>query len=275
MAVNTSNYPSNSIQGIPQVGSDMNVFDTHDTPRYALGTRIQRADGNEFVYSHYGIDTGPGILVSPNMDEQGTAPLVGKIIVAADAVSVSGSNIQPGAVGSKFIQITIASVVADDFQGGYLVMTENTGRGYTYRIKGNDATGDVATGDVRLQLYDKIQVAPLAASDCSIIGNRYSNLEPVVEGTDMLIAGVSVADMTTLDKAWGWVCVKGVVGIKVDGTIAVGDQIVPSVALAGNVSIQGAGVTTGTSMKNNPVIGQCVLVATASLEQGSFYINVS
>ncbi len=270
MAVNRSNYPSNSIQGIPQVGSDMNIFDTHTTPRYALGTRIQRADGNEFVYSHYGADVGPGILVSPNLDEQGTAPLVGKIIVAASSVDVTDAT-----VGSKFIQITIAGAAIDDFQGGYLIMTENTGRGYTYRIKGNNATGDTATNDVRIELYDKIQVAPLAASDCTIVGNRYSNLEPVVEGTDMLIAGVSVANMTTLTTAWGWVCVKGVVGIKVDGTIAAGDQIVPSVALAGNVSIQGAGVTTGTSMKNNPVIGHCIVVVTATLEQGCFYINVS
>ena len=56
MSVDTSAWFSNSIQGIPQVGADFNCFDKHYTPRYAVGTRVKRQDGNVFVYSHFGAD---------------------------------------------------------------------------------------------------------------------------------------------------------------------------------------------------------------------------
>ena len=271
MAFNANSYASNATQGIPQVGADFNIFDTHDTPRYALGTRIKRQDGNEFVYSHFGANTAVGLLVSNDLSEHGTgAPLVGKIILASS--SVSGTD---GALGSKFIQVTIASVLADEFAGGYLIMNENTGAGYTYRIKGNNATGDTLAGDVRIELYDKIQVAPVAASDCTIVPNKYTNLEAAVVGSNDMVAGVTCSAQTTSDKAWGWICTKGIVGIKVDGTITQGDNIAPSENTAGSAMIIGGGTTTGTSLITEPIIGHCLVSPTASLEHGCFYVNLS
>lgn len=272
MAFNADSFASNSIQGYPQAGSEgMNIFETHSTPRFALGHRIQRQDGNEFVYSHFGADTDPGLLVSNDLSEHGTgAPLVGKVIAPASSVDTTDSTL-----GSKFIQITIASVLAREFAGAYLVINQDTGVGFTYRIKGNNATGDTATGDVRLELYEELQVALVAATDVTIIPNKYTNLEAAIVGTNDMVSGVSVSTQTTADKAWGWICTRGVVGIKVDGTITQGDNIAPSENTAGSAMIIGGGTTTGTSLITEPIIGHCLVTPTASLEHGCFYINLS
>jgi len=271
MAFNANSYSSNAIQGIPQVGSDFNIFDTHATPAYALGTRIQRQDGNEFAYSHFGADTGPGLLVSNDLSEHGTgAPLVGKIIAPASSVDTSDSTL-----GSKFIQVTIASVLAGEFDGGYLIVNQDTGVGYTYRIKGNNATGATATGDVRIELYEKLQVALVAATDITIIPNKYTNLEAAVVATNDMLAGVTCSTQTTADKAYGWICTKGVVGIAVDGTITQGDNIAPSTTTAGSVQIAGGGASIGAALITEPIIGYCLVDPTASLEHGCFYVSLT
>jgi hypothetical protein len=271
MAFNASSYESNAIQGIPQVGSDMNIFDTHATPRYALGTRIQRQDGNEFVYSHFGADTGPGLLVSNDLSEHGTgAPLVGKVIAPASSVDTSDSTI-----GSKHIQVTIASVLDAEFDGAYLIVNQDAGVGYTYRIRGNNATGDTATGDVRIELYEKLQVALVAATDITIIPSKYTNLEAAVVATNDMVSGVTCSTQTTATLPYGWICTKGVVGIAVDGTITQGDNIAPSTTTAGSAQIIGGGTTTGTSLITEPIIGHCLVSPTASLEHGCFYVDLS
>jgi hypothetical protein len=273
MAFSENSYHSNAVQGIPQVGTDMNIFDKHSTPRYALGTRIQRQDGNEFVYSHFGADTGPGLLVSNDLSDHGTgAPLVGKVIAPASSVDTSDSTI-----GSKFIQVTIASVLDGEFAGGYLIVNQDAGVGYTYRIKGNNATGDTATGDVRIELYEKLQVALVAATDITIIPSKYTNLEAALVGTNDMISGVTCSNMDVSAAAYGWICTKGVVGITVDGTITQGDNIAPSsiAANAGFVQIAGGGASIGAALITEPIIGHCLVTPTASLEHGCFYIDLS
>ena len=63
MALNTTNYYSNSIQGSPQAGVDIDVTAAHSAPKYALGFKIDRADGNIYRYCYVGTATNAGNLV--------------------------------------------------------------------------------------------------------------------------------------------------------------------------------------------------------------------
>jgi len=139
-------YHSNAIQGVPQVGADFNIFDMHLNQRYAVGTRVVRQDGNEYVYAHFLSDTAQGLLVGPDVSEGGEVAGVDNSVLAP-ASSVSGTD---GAIGSKFVEMTNAGIVADEHAGGYLTIIADTGAGYSYRIKGNTATDNPASGTIRI-----------------------------------------------------------------------------------------------------------------------------
>lgn len=274
MALNDSNYFTNAIQGDPQVGADFNIFDTHSTPRYAVGTRIKRANGDNFVYSHFGLDTAAGVVVAPDISESGEAAVVDNAIIAP-ASAVAFNNEQPGAIGSKSVQMTNASITADMFAGGKLIISAGTGVGFTYRIKGNTATGNPATGDIRIDLYERLQLALSTSSDVIVAPSGYSNLEVATIATDTLAAGVSCSTQTTADLAWGWIQTKGVVGIIADGTITVGDMVSLSDGVAGTVAILGQGTTAVATLETARMIGNCIVAAGASTEHGCFYVDIS
>lgn len=274
MAVSANTYHSNSIQGIPQVGADVNVFDIHTTPRYAVGHRIERQDGNEFVYSHFGAATNRGLLVAPDISESGIATVSDNLCIApASAVPVPGEAALPGAIGSRYVEFTLASVTANMFAGGYFVTVDATGEGYTYRIKGNTATDNPATGNIRIELYDKIQVAIDATTDVMIAPSKYSNLEAATTATDNMVVGVTCSTMASGE--YGWICVKGLVGGLVDGTIAIGEMVTLSDSEAGQFQVLAGGTTAVLTLLDQRILGQCVIAAGASTEHAAFLVDIS
>lgn len=269
MAVSTTGWWSNSIV-LPAGGGDFNIFDKHATPRYAIGTRITRQDGNEYVYSHFGADTNRGVLVATDMSESSDADQDNTMIAPASAVTTTD-----GTIGSKFIEATYASVTANQFAGGYLLTTDDTGEGYTYRIKGNTATNDPASGNIRIELYDPLQVAIDATTDAIIQGSLYANLEIAVDGTDDVLAGVTVSTMDVSVAAYGWVCVKGVVGILVGTTApALGDIVALSSEVSGAVMTFGGGASVVGDFVSEEIIGTCIGVGDAT-GHGLFKVNIS
>jgi len=225
MAVATTSYFSNSIQGIPQIGGDVDLYVSGTTPKFAIGYRIQRQDGAEFVYSHFGATTGAGQLTSQDLSESSLVDSDNIVIAPASAETVTD-----GTVGSKFLQVTLAAVTAGMYAGGYLTITDDTGEGHTYRIKGNTATDDPATGDFRIELCDKIVVALDATSDIAITGSLYANLEPSTT-TDTAVSGVSMVAQAAAD--YGWVQTAGVAGVLTEGTVVLGSGVITAPTDAG------------------------------------------
>lgn len=269
MAV-TTNWISNSFVS-PEGGGDFDIFDKHATQRYAIGTRVTRADGNEYVYAHFGADTNRGLLVSQDISESGETAVVDNALIAP----ASAQTTTDGTIGSKYIEMTNASITANQFAGGYLATVDATGEGYTYRIKGNTATGDPASGNIRIELYDPLQVAIDSTTDVQIMGSLYSNLEAATAGTDHVIAGIACSTMDVSEQAYGWIQVKGVVAGLVDGTIAVGESVTLSDGVAGAIQVAGGGSTAVVDLIDERPIGQCLVAAGASTEHALFYVNIS
>jgi hypothetical protein len=275
MAVDTSLGFSNAVQGIPQVGADFDIYGQHTDPRYAIGTRITRQDGNEYVYCHFGATVNRGVLVSTDVSESSRVDSDNIIVAPASAQTTSD-----GTIGNKFLEITLASVTVDQYAGGYFVTTDDTGEGYTYRIKGNTATGNPATGNFRMELYEPLQVAVDATTDFAIQGNLYANLEIATAATDNCIAGVTCSTIATAANC-GWVQTKGVCGILtfnddvspgVGGTlIAIGDMAVLSSDSNGAVSKMH---DAAGEMADEEIIGTC-LIAGDSTGHGVYKINIS
>ncbi len=223
MAQSQTSYFSNTIQGIPQIGGPVDLYESRTDPQFAIGYRVQRQDGNEYVYSQFGATTGAGRLVSQDLSESSLVDTDNSIIAPA-----SSQTTTDGTAGQKFLEVTVASISIDDFAGGYATITDDLGEGHTYRIRGNTATGDPAAGNIRIELYDKIVTSLDATSDLAITGQLYSNLEPATT-TDTAASGVSIVAQDADD--YGWVQTKGVAGILTDGTVVLGSgTIIGSVA---------------------------------------------
>ena len=223
-----------------------NKFDLHATPKYALGFKVEQADGSVYRYGHLGAATNRGVIVSQDISENSTADTDDSIIAPASAVAVSGETIKPGAIGSTYVELTLASATLNQFRGGKFVTTDDTGEGYTYDILGNTATDDPASGNIRIRLAQPLVVALDATTDFSIYGNRFSNLE-VATSTDVDLVGVTCSTSTSA-LPYGWLQTKGIVCILQDGAITIGYKV--TISSAGNVKVAGA-VT-------DPNVGVCV-----------------
>lgn len=228
-------------------GGQFDKFDLHATAQYALGFKIEQADGSVYRYAHLGAATNRGLVVSQDLSETSVVDTDNAVIAPASAVSVSDETVKPGAIGSHYVQLTVASITANQFLGGKLVITDDTGEGYTYDILGNTATDNPATGDIRLALAQKLQVALDTTSDIAIVGSNYSDLEGITT-TDEVAAGVTCAT-TTSALPYCWIQTKGNVGILQQGTVNIGDIL--------TVGSDVGSVATATVF-TSPFIGQCI-----------------
>lgn len=255
MAFSTSSRHSNAIPG----NNDLTKFDIREsstTPSYPLGYRVQLSDGRAFRYGHFGAATNNAILVAQDVSEQGTGAIDDNAIIApASAVTTSD-----GTLGSKFVEMTLASISANQLAGGYLHTEDDTGEGYTYRIKGNTATGDPATGNIRIELYDKLQIAVDATTDAFICGDLYGNLEGATTGADTIIAGVTTAIQAAAD--FGWVQTWGPGSVLCSGTPAVGTILTLDDAVTGAVSALAGGGTDVADAITDPIVGYAMHVGT-------------
>jgi hypothetical protein len=263
MALNANTYYSNSIQGIPGAGVDVNVETADAAPRYPAGYLVERADGNRFRYCHVGTATNSGLLVGPTTASAGATYAAGTVVASATAVQAE-YPILPGQVGSHYVQFTIASIAANKYQGGYLITTGGTGLGQTYRIVGNTATGTPNSTDLYIQLAEALQVAVTAATGTIIVGSMFTDLAAAATSATQ-VTGVLMAT-TTSTNLWAWVCTKGTVGCTEDATSSTpvaGVPIVCSLNLAG--AYQAVSTATATvalaGILSQPVLGYVRTVA--------------
>lgn len=235
----STRYFSNAIVGTPSVGADVNILEVNELPKFAIGTGFTRQDGARFRYGYASAGVAAGTGVSPTFASAGVTLISNAVIAPASATSVAGDTIKPGSVGSRYIQFTKASVTeANIYKGGYVIISDGSGQGFTYRIKGNTITGDPVSGDLRLELYEALKYALIATTDIIIVPNLWNDVI-VSDGTNAAVAGVAMGT-TTSSLQYGWFCVHGQVGCKQDGAWTAG---APLVRGADGFIMMGAGLT--------------------------------
>ena len=281
MALDSASYYSNSIVGSPGAGADVDIYATHATPKYHLGFGFKRADGNIFRYCHVGEATNAGVLVGPTTASAGATYQGAKIITPTSAVQVAAeAPLYPGQVGSHFVQATVAGIAANKYEGSYLVVTQGTGLGFTYRIIGNTATDNPATGDLRIQLAEAIKTAFTSSTGFIIIPSAYTDLAATAT-TSSMVTGVLMST-TTATNLYAWVCTYGRVGCAEDATTAAitgtavtaGQQAVCSDNTAGYY-MQAAAETTQLGLYSvTPAIGYVVTPAGATGRLGTIYLQL-
>lgn len=273
MALNDATYFSNSIQGIPGAGVDVDVTRADATPKYPVGYLIERADGARFRYCNVGTATNAGNLVGQTQASGGAAYGTAKVVNPASAVVVPQEYpILPGQAGSHYLEVTIAAIAANKYEGGYLITTRGTGVGDTYRIVGNTATDNPATGNLRIQLYEPLKVALTGATGLTIATSSYNDL--AVSATSATTVTGVLMSTTTSTNLYAWVCTRGMVGCTEDNTVTVvaGQQLVCSKVTAGAyATLVTGGVTIGSASFGSPIVGYSVVIGNGANKQGVIY----
>jgi len=279
MALSSVAYYSNAIVGSPQQGGDVNIYEANTNPKFPVGYGFKRADGNVFRYCHVGTATRAGNLVGPTTASGGATYNAVALVGSTASVAVPGeSNIKAGQSGSHFVEATVAAIAKDKYRGSYLITTQGTGMGHTYRIKGNTATDDPASGNIRIQLYDAITSGMNIYTGTIIVPSMYTDLT-VTAISSSQVTGVLMAD-TSSTKIYGWVCTHGVSGCCEDGTntVTAGYQVSVSTVTAGAYAcLYRSGGTVLASSVAVPIIGYSITpsaAGAASNRSGAIYLTL-
>lgn len=276
MALSTSTYYSNAIVGQMMAGVDVDVTSAHSTPKFPVGQGFTRADGNIFRYCHIGTATNAGNLIGPTTASGGATYGAAAVVASASAtIEQAEYPLQPGQVGSHYVEVTIASIALNKYQGGYLVTTRGTGIGDTYRIVGNTATGNPTTGVLHIKLAEPIKVAIVASTGLIIVPSMFTDCTVTATSSPQVV-GVLMST-TTSTNLWAWVCTRGVCGAYEDASLAVaaGHQLTTSRVTAGSYASIASGSSTVTfSPLASPIIGYCITTASGSTRQGAIYLQL-
>lgn len=276
MALSSSTYFTNAISGLLTSGTDIDVTRADASPKYAAGVGFYDGDGKIFRYAHVGTAANAGQLVGPTTASGGATYGAAVVVAPASAVAVQSEYpVLPGQVGSHFVEVTISSIAANKYQGGYLVVTRGTGVGETYRIIGNTATNTPATGNLRIQLQQALKVALTVSSGLIIVPNMYTDC--AVTATSSPQACGVLMSTTTSTNLWAWVQTRGPVGCAEDNALAItaGHQITSSRITAGAyASIVSGSTTVGASFLASPIIGYSITPAGSSSRIGVIYLQL-
>jgi hypothetical protein len=115
-------------------------------------------------------------------------------------------------------------LAADLLAGGYLIVSEGTlGVGQTYRLKGNTAATSAA---VTFNLEEPVRVTTTGTCKVDVKIHPYASV--VVAPTSQTSAIVGAAQFAIASSEYGWLQTRGVCAILAQGTVVVGDGLVPA-----------------------------------------------
>ncbi len=219
-------YPT-VLYGVPE--NLIYQLDTSVTPtpadmragKYPLGTQIVQQDGRKFRYAEAG----------------GVALVVGNVITSAAIISTD-INMTPaaGSVGDRLVTFThgAATVVANYFAEGFVVMSVTPGGGDTYKLRGHLALQSAVAGDVvNLAAGQALRRAITTTTRVDLMANSYSKVIQSA-GTTLTGAPVGVAiSAIAATTGYGWLQTSGLCGVLTSGTNVVGLTVGVPLATAG------------------------------------------
>lgn len=200
-----------------------------------VGSKYETSDGRIFaLIQNAGVALVSGVLVQ------------GPVAIGANH---TGLTLSTAAIGATSVTATLGAtaVTANQYQGGFLVISAGTGIGQTLRIASHPAAALSAT--VVLTLEDPLKVATLTSdSKGTLVLPQYGSANGVDVRTSGCVVspttatgptiGVTVSPIaasTTTVPSYGFIQVQGPVACLNDATTAIGLDLMPSTNTAGAV----------------------------------------
>ena len=162
----------------------------------------------------------------------GTSLVPGKLQQAsAEVTADQGLACAAAAIGAVTVTTTsTVTVTANQYAGGWLIVTITPGQGYKYLISSHPAATGAA---VTLTLSDPLVVALTTDSRLDLVANPYSGV--IVNPASASSAPIGAAITAVTNAQFGWIQDAGVAALLADGTVTVGTGVVASNATAGAV----------------------------------------
>lgn len=223
------------------------IYSNDDVQMHAIGTLAMDKYGDMYRYAKLASDVSAGYLVTSLAREANHQN------IALSAAASVGDYIVYPTVGAT-------AVDANEYDGGYLVFSDNSPEGEWYRIVSHDAsTGSEA---VKFTLERPLKTAATTSSEVALVRNPW--MKPAVS---QLIAeraaGVTVVDVDYSEAPYTWLKTKGVASVLVDTSgVTVGykatisDQVNGAVGVLSDLDAEfevGQAMQTGTAGEFNPV----------------------
>lgn len=210
-----------------------------------LGAVAFDQSGNRYRYVLAG-----GTSLVPGKLQQASAEVTGNQDLAVAAAAIGATTVTT---------TTTVTVTANQYAGGWLMVTVTPGQGYRYLISSHPAASGAA---VTLTLADPIVVALTTASRCDLVANPWSGI--IVNPATASSAPVGVAVAAVTNAQYGWIQDQGVANVLEDGTGVVGTAQSASNAVAGAVEpFTGVQAIVGT-----------LLTGVATTEYGSINLQL-
>lgn len=200
-----------------------------------VGAKFQAADGREFA-----------------LVQNGATALVSGVLVQSPAsigANHTGLTVATAAIGANQITVTLGGTLAtaNQYAGGFVVISAGTGAGQTFRIASHPA--GTSSGTVVLTLEDRLSVATAVSdSKASLTLPQYGS----GNGTNVATSGVVINPTTATGRVvgatiypisassstvptYGFIQTAGAVGVLNDASTAIGLDVMPSSGTAGAV----------------------------------------
>lgn len=211
-----------------------------------LGALSTTGDGRYFRYVLAG-----AVALVPGTLQQASAEVTGNENLTAVAAAIGAKTL---------VSTSTVTVTANQYQGGYALITTSAGVGYQYKIASHAAFTSAAP---TFTLEDPIIVALTTGSRIDLVASPYLNVVQNPTSATAMPVGAAVA--ATPIGYYGWLQVKGLGICLADGTVTVGTSLVASNATAGAVeAATGVQALVGTAA-----------TGIATTEYGGIYWNLS
>lgn len=212
------------------VSAGQPLFSSSSTQFHALGERVVSNDGRVFKYCKAGaVALVPGTLLQAPVETTAHQNLTAVAAAIGDTVVATTSTV---------------TVSANQYAGGWVVVTVTPGQGYAYKIRSHPAATAAA---LTLQIKDSIQVALTTSSRFDLVLNPCSGV--IINPSTATSAPVGAAIYPIAIGEFGWMQVAGACPLLADGTVTVGTSLVASNATAGAVeALTGVQAAVGLAM---------------------------
>ena len=205
-----------SLTGTGPAVVSQGIFQTSTDQMHNLGEKAYANDGRVYRYARAG----------------GTALVVGTLQQAAAEVT---ANQNLTAVAAAVDSITVSSstaitITANQYAGGFLMVSVTPGQGYSYKIKSHAAFSAAAP---TFTLEDPIIVALTTASRFDLVINTCNGV--VINPITATGVPTGVAVVAAAASTYTWLQIGGTANVLADGAVVVGTNVAASNAVAGAV----------------------------------------
>lgn len=207
----------------PVTVASQGIFTQSSTIQQNVGEIAYTNDGRAFRY----VKAGGTALVAGLLQQS----------AAEDTTNFQNLTAAVNSVGDTTVTTTsTVTLTANQLAGGFLVIeSATTGAGFTYRIKSHPA---VTAAVVTFTLEDPIIVATTGTVNIDVHKNPYDQV--IVMPTTSTSAPVGFAVYNITAAYFGWICSHGPTAALAQGTVVVGDGVIPAeTSVAGTVVSQG------------------------------------